>query len=65
MRQQKLKPCPFCGGTTLAIILVPSIGIGVVCENVRCGIKGPKSSSTQAAIRRWNRRTQGKEKGKS
>lgn len=51
----ELKPCPFCGGTSIridpAFIAEPT----AFCDD--CGCEGPGAANTGAAIAAWNQRT--------
>lgn len=60
----ELKPCPFCGGP---VELEKTLGNGkwwgVICRNTlnrggTCAIQQIPSASEEAAVERWNRRTQ-------
>lgn len=55
----KIKPCPFCGSKAEAYEL--PWGAGVSCTNKACKADGPtppqeQISSTNAAIKLWNKR---------
>ncbi|MCA8389208.1 Lar family restriction alleviation protein [Burkholderia multivorans] len=69
MDENKLKPCPFCGGTVelerARDTTIEKYGTrkwwGVVCRNTTnlggtCAIEQRPSASPEAAIERWNRR---------
>lgn len=52
---ESLKPCPFCGSTTLAVFDAEFIGdCEVQCDG--CGIVGPSADTRVGAINRWNDR---------
>ena len=50
----KLKPCPFCGSTDVAVIGNDDRLFNVECSD--CGILGPVSSSYEYAVLYWNNR---------
>ncbi|WP_340619015.1 Lar family restriction alleviation protein [Xenorhabdus entomophaga] len=64
----KLKPCPFCGGTDLEFthdVMMPDEWYAgwINCCNERCEVKGPDVSwfdsaneAETAAIQAWNQR---------
>ena len=54
MTEQKLKPCPFCGGEA-SIYVAHDDGYYVCCDE--CGCCLPVYNMEQDAIREWNRRT--------
>ncbi len=55
-KTQKLKPCPFCGGTDITIHSPSSHGLtlyGVACDE--CGVRIKRFDEAEA-IAAWNRR---------
>ena len=54
MKETELKPCPFCGGKA-RLYDGHMDAYGVVCE--KCGVKLYGRSSSGAAKRAWNRRS--------
>lgn len=61
--QEKLKPCPFCGGQVQLETVKSRAGTlyGVVCRNTgnrgcTCAMEQVPSQSAEAAIARWNMR---------
>lgn len=54
MTEQKLKPCPFCGGEA-SIYVAYDDGYCVCCDE--CGCCLPVYNTEEDAIREWNRRT--------
>ena len=54
MTEQKLKPCPFCGGEA-SIYVAHDDGYYVCCDECGCGL--PVYNTEEDAIREWNRRT--------
>lgn len=55
MSELKFKPCPFCGSTSVAVILDSMWGDKVYCEN--CGAKiETEEPQFPSAITLWNRR---------
>lgn len=61
--QEKLKPCPFCGGQVELETVKSRAGTlyGVVCRNTgnrgcTCAMEQVPSRSAEAAIARWNMR---------
>ena len=57
--QEKLKPCPFCGGEARLISLHNCFGLsGVrwIVECIKCGCKTSKEISDHDAKEKWNRR---------
>jgi len=62
MAKVKLKPCPFCGNTDIAISFLPP-GIKAYCYNAKggfldkgCYVNGPTRLTEKEAIKAWNRR---------
>ena len=53
--ENKLKPCPFCGGEARRYEGI-NFGFGVVCK--KCGAKVDGYASKSSASRVWNRRTE-------
>ena len=51
----KLKPCPFCGGEAM-LEKIPNRSFIVRCP--KCGAKTPYWSWSAAAIETWNKRAQ-------
>ena len=49
----ELKPCPFCGGSTLCHIENKTFGMYVHCG--KCGARTDYYASKGAATRAWNR----------
>lgn len=61
--EQKLKPCPFCGGKAKIIVIEKGVKSIVVCTTYYCGIRRHSynngDTDENAAIRlatAWNRR---------
>lgn len=55
-KQDKLKPCPFCGSNDVSLFL-PEFNHIIVCiQCVECSAHGGKETSDKAAIRAWNLR---------
>lgn len=52
----KLKPCPFCGGSDLRIIEAHWIKSAVICK--QCGSASGCYDTEQQAIEAWNRRVE-------
>lgn len=57
MSEEKLKPCPFCGGEAEIVRDVGSIW-DVSCKRCYASIGAYHSYSKEAAIYAWNRRWQ-------
>jgi len=69
--QEKLKPCPFCGGTIIGVCEInvptrsgdPLKGYAAYCwldadgGNRGCGVEGPTAFAKKEARILWNRRT--------
>lgn len=56
----KLKPCPFCGGIGTLFVETDEIGyVFVTCapSDNGCGAAGPAEITKEEAIEAWNRRT--------
>lgn len=51
--EQKLAPCPFCGGEALVLVAVRRI----LCNS--CGSMGPIADTKEAAIEAWNKSATG------
>jgi Lar family restriction alleviation protein len=51
MSEQKLKPCPFCGGEA---VLIKGYFCWVKCDY--CGAETVAETSTTEAVDAWNRR---------
>jgi len=63
-KKTKLKPCPFCGVTSVGFCEYRSLSGGkglyaVVCA--RCGGRGGKQPSDKLAMKIWNERTHEKQ----
>ena len=59
--EEKLLPCPFCGGTETTRIEKDNIGcFRVECQNLKCEMnpKTPWCDIVESAIGMWNRRAQ-------
>jgi hypothetical protein len=56
--EEKLFPCPFCGGKAIMMIAVPFNGHRIECEH-HCCLQ--TFSSRDMAVYRWNRRANIKE----
>ena len=55
----KLKPCPFCGGIGTLFVVTDEIGyVFVTCapSDNGCGATGPGGITEEEAIKAWNRR---------
>lgn len=57
--EEKLEPCPLCGGKGRTYEGIPSVGNRIYCENEACllGIFGGVSKNSQDAVRLWNMRS--------
>lgn len=55
---QKLKPCPFCGGTKVTVASAKhELGrLLFFCMCMGCGSKGPSELTEIDAASEWNRR---------
>ena len=56
----ELKPCPFCGGSKLAIEHDGGV-FYVFCNKEGCCAEGPYSADRNLAIAAWNQRANEKE----
>jgi len=53
-----LHACPFCGGRSLIVVLLPELGAAWLrCE--RCKAAGPRASSPDTAVDAWDTRIRG------
>ena len=54
---EKLKPCPFCGGDDISPKWILPNGLWhCICETPKCHGAGPRRLSKEEAIETWNRR---------
>ena len=53
--EYKLKPCPFCGSSKVAIEEADDFLFYVECA--KCGSKGADSTDADRAVENWNKRT--------
>jgi Lar family restriction alleviation protein len=51
---EKLKPCPFCGSTSLYFPDKPVFDYFIHCDN--CGCNTDSFTNAESAIEAWNRR---------
>lgn len=51
---EKLKPCPFCGSTSLYVPENPEFDCYIRCENCEC--RTDRFMNIDSAIKAWNRR---------
>lgn len=54
MNENKLKPCPFCGGKPVIYKSMLDRTVLVMCSE--CGATLPSGFSEKTAIKAWNRR---------
>lgn len=59
----KLKPCPFCGGEAIVCHIQTEPGVKIECEI--CGIGTPWYWDGVALARKWNMRNGDKDDGKA
>lgn len=53
----KLKPCPFCGGTASIYTYLPDKTVAIRCDRCRATIySSAASDSEEVIIRKWNHR---------
>lgn len=50
MNTPKIEPCPWCGFQA-----VTTADPRVMCNNMDCGVRGPRVRGVLGAIRTWNR----------
>ena len=55
-RSGDLKPCPFCGGSDLAVMELLSRGLRIECEG--CGVYSPVTKDGPALLIAWNTRAE-------
>lgn len=53
MKEEELRPCPFCGSTDLTVRRLPT---QVFCTV--CGAEGPQGEMVHEAMVLWNNRTE-------
>ena len=57
--ENKLKPCPFCGGNVVVSWAIIYNHYAVCCENDRCYAQGPERKTYEGAEKAWNNRKGG------
>lgn len=56
MSEDRLRPCPFCGGDDELALSEPPLPWFVICG--ACGVEGPYADKRKHAIAAWNTRAQ-------
>lgn len=67
MGNQKIEPCPYCGGVASAFCRTWDLGEPwkVCCMDPKCQGSGPIRADPETAIKRWNKVSKAAEKVKA
>lgn len=58
-KENKLRPCPFCGNKNVAVVIIPTFNATIAVECPECRVRGPEYSFEQGNklhILWWNTR---------